>query len=77
MDGNRIFMAITPPCTGGWRLRNGLLHWILADPEGVEAASRIVHEGTGQVQFAVDLDRPRLWWPNGQGKPELYSAIVT
>ena len=52
------------------------LHWRLLDDAGV-----IVHEaetitdGTETVLHAA-LTTPRLWWPNGEGSPTLYTSLV-
>lgn len=52
--------------------------------EGVAVRKQVtVPAGAVTVQLsasefaALRLDRPRLWWPNGYGKPELYHATLT
>ncbi|MGC2163074.1 MAG: LamG-like jellyroll fold domain-containing protein [Silvibacterium sp.] len=57
---------------------------LTASFEGVEVHERIVVPPDGEtVQLspkefpALHLEHPRLWWPNGYGKPELYHLTTT
>ncbi len=36
-----------------------------------------VYVGEQVLEFPVDISRPKLWWPNGYGKPNLYELTVT
>lgn len=36
-----------------------------------------VHAGSARVSAALSIDRPRLWWPNGEGEQALYDCEVT
>ena len=29
------------------------------------------------VEFPIDISKPKLWWPNGYGKQNLYELRVT
>lgn len=48
------------------------------DPNGVEIAceQKHVEPGTDTVDFAVPVDSPELWWPNGMGAQPLYTVQV-
>jgi len=49
--------------------------WQLLDPDGVTVHSTETQfEEVAVLEFA--LVNPRLWWPNGQGEPNLYTSIV-
>jgi hypothetical protein len=57
---------------------------LTASFEGVQIHKRVaVPPGELTVQLApsefatLHLERPRLWWPNGYGKPELYHLTTT
>lgn len=59
----------------------GVLIWELFDPDGC-IVRRIEHpfseSSINEQNILLDLaiDNPRLWWPNGQGEPALYSSVV-
>ena len=81
-DITQADVAITVPLkNAGDRPARGRL---TAGFEGVEASKEVtVAPGEQQVtlkpaEFAqLHLMHPRLWWPNGYGKPELYHLKVT
>jgi len=57
---------------------------LVAEFEGVEVKKEIsVEPGAHSVKLRsadypqLHLDHPRLWWPNGYGKPELYHLKLT
>ena len=33
-------------------------------------------EGRNWIEKDLVIDKPRLWWPNGMGKPELYHVVL-
>lgn len=35
-----------------------------------------VEDGQARLVISLEVDRPRLWWPNGYGEPALYKAEV-
>jgi hypothetical protein len=46
---------------------------VKASFEGVELSKTVpVAPGQTEVIFSTAVEHPRLWWPNGYGKPELY-----
>jgi beta-galactosidase/beta-glucuronidase len=46
---------------------------VRASFEGVGLSRQVsVAPGKSEVTFAATVEHPRLWWPNGYGKPELY-----
>jgi beta-mannosidase len=66
----------------------GAIHWHMTDPEGavvfeetqpITSESFQVEEGVhfqmGCV-LSAEINQPKLWWPNGQGQPNLYSCVV-
>jgi len=55
----------------------GALTWELVDPDGAVALSQEMDAREGKTMFQAKLERPRLWWPHDQGKPELYTSRVT
>jgi len=57
---------------------------LTASFEGVEVRKRLTVPAGGMIASlspaeypALRLDHPRLWWPNGYGKPELYHLTAT
>lgn len=40
------------------------------------SAERTVAAGASVIELALDVDAPRLWWPNGHGAQPLYEAEV-
>ena len=36
-----------------------------------------LHKGKQEFKLPIKIDRPELWWPNGQGKQTLYNIKVT
>jgi hypothetical protein len=78
LEGGRAAVTITVPLHNDSAARvTGELE---ASFEGVHIAKRVVLEpGATEVTLAPDdfphlsVEQPRLWWPNGYGKPELYN----
>jgi len=50
--------------------------WDLSDPDGNMVASLRMPLINGAACLQTTLQDPRLWWCNGQGKPELYLSAV-
>jgi beta-mannosidase len=50
--------------------------WELSDPDGKLVSSLRVPLKNGTACIQATLQNPRLWWCNGQGKPELYTSTV-
>lgn len=42
-----------------------------------EAVPITLHEGANWVRRAIRIAKPRLWWPNGLGQPDLYAVRLT
>lgn len=54
----------------------GFVRWRLLDPEGtpvIEAENGLAQT---HLQLCREVNLPRLWWPNGQGDPNLYTSEV-
>ncbi len=49
----------------------------LTDPDGVEAANRVVTLPGGSADLDIAIDRPQLWWTPEQGQAALYTLAVT
>jgi hypothetical protein len=60
-----------------WRGTPCRLRWSLAVPSGAEVAGGESALGKEAAEFAIEVDRPRLWWPATQGKAELYALHVS
>ena len=45
----------------------------LSDPEGIQIAA---DEGSPDRTFRIDIEQPRLWWPNGLGDQPLYTLRI-
>lgn len=54
----------------------GKVRWRLLDPAGRCVVDQRSPAGGGELELTASLARPQLWWPNGQGKPALYTSIV-
>lgn len=48
----------------------------VTDPDGreVAAAKQILPEKEDQAVFHIEIENPRLWWPNGYGEQPLYQV---
>jgi beta-mannosidase len=53
---------------------DGALRWTLTDPQGQLAARHETRGPAAALELAAALERPALWWPNGQGEPALYRS---
>ncbi len=82
MDTTQADVAITVPLkNGGSEAKRGKL---MVSFEGVEVTKDISVAAGGQsmvlkpAEFPqLHLTHPRLWWPNGYGKPELYHLKIS
>lgn len=36
-----------------------------------------IKSGTNYKEFLVEIENPKLWWPNGFGKQDMYKAVFT
>lgn len=54
----------------------GALRWRLSDPDGVAVFEMQHPLDETRVAWTHALAHPRLWWPNGQGDPALYTSTV-
>ncbi|MCX6017408.1 MAG: hypothetical protein NTZ50_02715 [Chloroflexi bacterium] len=54
----------------------GTLRWRFVDPDGATIFERMCTVDSTNVMSAQMLANPRLWWPNGQGEPALYTSMV-
>ena len=46
--------------------------------EGFETTKQVtLPPGQSEVNLSTPVEHPRLWWPNGYGKPELYHLKLT
>jgi beta-mannosidase len=52
------------------------VRWRLLDPEGKVALAKQDDTDKLKIEFAGQIEQPSLWWPNGQGQPDLYTSIV-
>ena len=55
---------------------DGKIRWTLSDPSGSAVIQRETLAASQTVTLSAPLDRPELWWPNGQGDPALYTSVV-
>lgn len=53
-----------------------VLHWQVEDQNGHTVASLEKQLQSEQTSFAATLEKPRLWWCNGQGESHLYRSTV-
>lgn len=53
------------------------VRWELLDPHNKMVLQQEMPAKAGQSKFQAKLEKPRLWWPHDQGKPELYTSQVT
>ncbi len=82
MDTAQADLAITVPLkNGGSEAKRGKL---MVSFEGVEVTKDVSVAAGGQsmvlkpAEFPqLHLTHPRLWWPNGYGKPELYHLTIS
>ncbi len=54
----------------------GSLHWRLLDPSGTVLCSASADTFSSVNTLTGHLGTPKLWWPNGQGDPTLYTSVV-
>src|SRR6201999_1998182 len=46
--------------------------------EGVTVKKTVtLPPGATQVPLTLHINKPRLWWPNGYGSPELYTMTLS
>ncbi len=58
-------------------MRDGMrLRWSMRAPDGALVFDEYLRPSDEQFVHQVALPRPRLWWPNGQGEPALYTTVV-
>lgn len=55
----------------------GLLHLQLIDPDGNTVWESRSHAPSGEMEMSGTLANPRLWWPRGQGRMDLYILRAT
>lgn len=48
----------------------------IVDPDGTIVFSKQVAAASGINGFSLDLESPRLWWPNGMGEQPIYECRV-
>ncbi len=70
-SADRAEVTIHVPLTNSTRVPiSSMVH---ASFEGVELSKQVtVTPGRSEAVFEAAVEHPRLWWPNGYGKPELY-----
>jgi len=52
------------------------IQWEFYDRNGKLVFCRECHDMSGYVRMEEDVEKPQLWWPNGQGEPVLYKSVV-
>ncbi|TAG54745.1 MAG: hypothetical protein EAZ27_08405 [Cytophagales bacterium] len=60
----------------GKNLTNANYNWILKNPNGTTVISKSGKLDKDVFMLSENLSNVSLWWPNGYGKPELYTSIV-
>jgi beta-mannosidase len=55
---------------------SGTVHWRLVDPEGATVLIRQYSASSTAIAFTGQVENPRLWWPNEQGRQDRYTSIV-
>jgi beta-mannosidase len=61
------------------RPANALLRWQLSDPQG-ETVWQVEKELTPAQEsspWSLEIEKPQLWWPNGQGPAALYTSTAS
>jgi len=48
-----------------------MVQYVITDPEGRETI-KVVPQDTEVLSTQIDIDNPRLWWPNGYGSQPIY-----
>lgn len=56
--------------------RAGVLHWQLTGPDGVVVIDHVCTPDAPVVAMTASVNRPQLWWPNGQGAQVLYTSTL-
>jgi beta-mannosidase len=52
------------------------LRWLVLDPQGRRIAAQNLQPKSPLLRLACPVEKPRLWWPNGQGEQPLYTSRV-
>ncbi|EXJ80112.1 hypothetical protein A1O1_08254 [Capronia coronata CBS 617.96] len=52
------------------------LHIDIVDENGVVVATKSITKTRGSDVVSLKVQNPELWWPNGHGKPTLYTAEI-
>ncbi|WP_258066785.1 glycoside hydrolase family 2 TIM barrel-domain containing protein [Arthrobacter sp. GMC3] len=70
-----------PRVKDGTQAPSGVLRAELLDADGLVVATRKLDvellRGHQWVRLSLELDTPRLWWPNGLGDPHLYELRLS
>lgn len=51
------------------------LQFVITDPEGKEIIKAVPHN-SDVLSMQIDIENPRLWWPNGYGSQSLYKVEI-
>jgi beta-mannosidase len=60
----------------GVNLKDSKIKWTLRDPSGAVVGTKEEILTNGGSASKMQLSNIKLWWPNGYGKPELYTSTV-
>lgn len=52
------------------------IKWTIRDPDGQVILEKEGSVGRSRHHLAGSISSPELWWPNGQGKPSLYTSSI-
>ncbi len=66
-----VSLAVRPSAPKGGRIR-----WTLTAPDGRAAITAGAPADNPELLLREKLANPELWWPNGHGRPALYTSSV-